>query len=222
MAVIILWFSARYMKERKPFKFLVCVSLASLIHNTAVIGFPLYPVYLFLKKKNARVSKFLLIMVSSFIPIIFGGCISVLHSWSPVFAKYAGYINQEAEIAIETNWILNWFYMICMLTVLVPFFSMLRQWETGMAWYLFLCLSQLSSYLLSAYIAGGSRMAFFFEIGIMLGYAYILPGLKNRLNRVMMNSFVFGSSLFHFTYKFYICGKADIFPYQTVLEIFNR
>ena len=222
LAVIILWFSIRYVKERKPIRFLLCICLAFLFHNTSVVGLILYPAYWFLSKKDTRVMKFLLITISFFVPALFGVSIAFLQNYVPIFSKYVSYLTQVLQIKIEANWVLNWTYMVCVSIVLVPFLRMLRQSEVGMEWLLFLCFWQLSSYLLSAYISSGYRMAFYFEIGIMLCYAYIVPRLKSRFNRVALNSFILGACLFHFTYKFYIRGKAEIFPYQTVLSVIRN
>ena len=215
LAVIIVWFSIRYIVEKKPLKYIICIAVAFLFHNTAIIGLILYPAYYLLTLKKDRVTKLVLIIARSLIPILFGLSLAFLSRYIPVFSKYTKFINKSYDISTNVNWL----YTIVMLLVLVPFIRIFRKKQVNIWWLVFLWLWQLSSYLLNIYIEWGFRMAFYFEIGIMFSYAFMIRQIKYRTNKIAFSCILLTFCLFHFTYKFYIRGNGEIFPYQMLFAI---
>lgn len=218
VATIIIWFSLRYVFERKPARFTLCILIAMLVHNTAIVGLLLYPAYLLFSNKSRSPLRYVAIVGSLFVPILFGIGLDFLSRNVPIFAQYAKFINEVADTRINVNWL----FAVVMAIVLILSIKSLQQSKIN-CWYLiFLLTWVLSMYLLNYYIEWGFRMSFYFEIGLIYAYAILAANVRKRENKILLNAFLICMMAFHFTYKFYIQGNAEIFPYQTVLMMHMR
>lgn len=218
LAVIIVWFATKYVHEKKPIKFFCCILIATLFHNTAIIGISFYLVY-FLRGKYGkylkRVFVFLVVTFPFLINFYIKEGLDFVSRNIQIFKKYAKFLRKDMYSTIDaTN--VNFLFMALMVIVLLIFIQILKESKIGIYGILFLCCAQLLSYLLNSFIDWGFRISFYFELGIMYSYSYVYDKLNNRINKVAILAFVLFTLLFYFTYKFYIQGNCEIFPYQFI------
>lgn len=212
LAVVIVWLSFQFVLERRPVRFALCILIATLVHNTAVIGIILYPAYVVFARRGVRLLKVFAMACSLLVPILFGVAIGFMSSHVPIFAKYTKFLNQVGDTKVNVNWL----YMAVMAAFLLLFFKTLCKSGVNRWWLMFLLAWQLSCYLLNYYIEYGFRMSYYFVFGLMYCYAFVTRHLRIRENAAIAHAFLMGAMFFHFTYKFYIQGNCEIFPYQTI------
>ena len=214
LAVIIIWYAMRYVHEKKLLKFFFCIFIATLFHNTAIFGLVLYFIN-FLKGKFRVYIKFLVIVVAFFSPFIINWSINFLSNNVELFQKYLKFLRTDIMGELETvN--TNFLYMALLMAVLLLMIRFLKRMGLDLFWISFLCAAQMFSYLLNNYIDWGFRMSFYFEFGVMYSYSFVYTKLKYRVNRLVLLAFIAVLLMFYFTYKFYIQGNCEIFPYQFI------
>lgn len=214
LAVIIVWYATRYVHQKKFFKFLLCILIATLFHNTAIFGAAFYFIN-FLRGKYSVYVKTAVALFVIFSPFILEWGIRFLSSHVELFRKYLKFLKTDMTETVEyvnTNLI----FMAFLILVLFLFFRFLRKSGLDMLWILFLCFAQLLAYVINNYIDWGFRMSFYFEFGMMYAYSFFYAKLKYRANKIVLQSFLIVSLLFYFTYKFYIQGNCQIIPYQFI------
>jgi len=69
MAVVISWYSLRYIVRRKPLQFALCVLLATTFHNSAVIFMPMYFVPAIKFNKNVVKSVMVILLIMGITPL---------------------------------------------------------------------------------------------------------------------------------------------------------
>ena len=213
LASIIVWYSSIYAEQRKFRKFFLCIVVATLFHNTAIIGIVFYAFNFFERWRSRKYIKRLMIGVAFCVPIIFGFSLDFLSKYVPIFRKYTRYLNDE--LADGQN--VNHLYMLLLGLALLSAWRILKR-SNNYQWLIFLYGWQLSSYLLNNYLEWGFRLSYYFEIGIMYGYAYVIPRIGKRVNRMLLNTFATVMLVFYFTYKFLIQGNSEIFPYTFIWD----
>lgn len=218
LATIIVWYATKYVHEKKTIKFLCCILIATLFHNTAIIGFSFYLIY-FLRGKYGkylkRVFVFLIVTFPFLVNFYIKEGVDFISENIQIFKKYAKFLKKDMYSTVDaTN--VNFLFMALMMIVLLIFIRILKGSKIDIYGILFLCFAQLLSYLLNSFIDWGFRISFYFEFGLMYGYSSVYNNLKNRINRAAVLTFVIFILLFYFTYKFYIQGNCEIFPYQFV------
>lgn len=211
LAVILVWYSTKYVHEKKLWKFLICILIATLLHNTAIIGLALYFIN-FLGGKSAKLWKQIILAGAIIVPIGFNQILNFLGNHFVIFQKYTKFMaNSTQEITIS-----NLLYMLVLMAVLLIFRNFLKDSVIDIYWVEILCIAQLSTYVLNNYIDWGFRMSFYFEIALMYAYALFYNKLQYKSNRRLLIAFLGCMLLFNFTYKFYIQGNSEIFPYMFV------
>ena len=212
IAVLIVWYAMRYVYEKKPYRFLICILVATLIHNTAVIGFLLYLYNFITQGKKGYLKKFL-ITGSLLLPFFLEMIIDFLGRYFSVFAKYKKFTNVRLDTdKINTNFLITVFLIV----ILMFMWKILKKSEIDAYWILFLCVLQAVTYLLGNFIDYGFRMSFYFEFGLFYGYAHCLRNLHYKSNRRILMLFLVSICVFYFTYKFCIQGNCEVFPYRFI------
>lgn len=214
LAVVIVWFATRYVHEKKFLKFLCCILIATLFHNTAIIGITFYFIN-FLGGKYRRYTKRIIVSLLLCTPFLFNQGLEFVSNNLKIFQKYKKFLKSDMSGLIDSA-NTNFLYMVVMIAVLLLFVRFLKKSKIDVFWVSFLCIVQLICYLLSNYIDWGYRMSFYFEYGVMYAYSFVYTKLKKCVNRIVLLLFIICSLLFYFTYKFYIQGNGEIFPYQFI------
>lgn len=213
LAVIITWYATKYIHENKTIKFLLCVLIATLFHNTAIIALAFYSIKLF-RGKYKKYTKKIFIAFMICVPFVLDLIINFASKYLSIFRKYRKFLTNDVGRIEHIN--VNLLYMAFMIMILLSFINIIKTSRIDHIWILFLWIAQLISYLLNNYIEWGFRMSFYFEFGMMFGYSFVYAKIRRRINKIALLSFLMVTLLFYFTYKFYIQGNGETFPYQFI------
>lgn len=211
LAVLIIWYSLRYVDEGKFIKFLICLVTATLIHNTAIVCIVFYLFDALQRSSIKKRLKKIILVIMAFSPLFMNIFVDVLGRIQ-FFNKYMRYLNDGSTDTANLNFI---FSFAMGLILALGCFNQLKNIREFSRW-VFLYELQMFSFLLTGYMAWAFRMAYYFYFGLMFAYAAVEKMLKKPFNKVIFFGITLAFSLFHFTYKFYIQGNCDIFPYQFV------
>lgn len=212
IAVLIILYSFRFIDNNKTIRFFICLAIAMLIHNTAVIGVVFYLFRLLQKTKLPdNIIKWLLIIALLFSPAIVSISLQFISRYS-FFDKYVGLKNAKVDSNINTNLL----FALTMAMIIVVGYRKQYNKIGDRSWWLFLYACQIISYLLNAYLPTGVRLSFYFQFGIFYVYGAVQKLVKRRENKLLFYIIVIILALFHFTYKFYIQGNSEIFPYKFI------
>ena len=129
-----------------------------------------------------------------------------------IFNKYMRYLGDGSVETANLNFLFSFAMGLCLVLV---YFKQLKNVREFTRW-VFMYELQMLSFLLTGYIAWLFRMAYYFYFGLVFAFAAIEKMLKKPLNKLILFGIAVVFSLFHFTYKFYIQGNCEIFPYQFV------
>lgn len=212
IAVIIVWYATRYLHEEKLSSFLFWILVATLIHNTAIIGLGFGIIY-YISIKHKNFEKIILVGML--------GCDfladSILYILKNIelFSKYMHYM--EVEIPNE-NISKDLIFFLVMMLLLIPMGGILKRSMINVSWLVCLCGIQLIAYLLADRIQLSFRLSFYSEIGFIFAYGYVVKNMKCPANKVMFVSLTIAAILFFFTYKYNIIGVAEIYPYHFVWQ----
>lgn len=213
LAVIITWYATKYVHENKTIKFLICILIAALFHNTAIVALVFYSIKLF-QGKYGKYIKNLFIVFMICLPFTLDLIINFASNYLSIFRKYRKFLTNDVGKIEHIN--VNLLYMAFMIMILLFFINIIKTSRVDYIWILFLWIAQLISYLLNNYIEWGFRMSFYFEFGMMFAYSFVYARFRSRINRIALLSLLMATLLFYFTYKFYIQGNGEIFPYQFI------
>lgn len=211
LAVLIIWYSLRYVDEGKFIKFLICIVAATLIHNTAIVCVVFYFFSALQQSQIKKSIKKVILVLMAFSPLfvnIFIEAIGKIH----FFNKYTGYLGEGSAESFNLNFIFSFVMGLCLA---LAFSKQLKNIREFTRWF-FLYELQMLSFLLTGYMAWSFRMAYYFYFGLMFAFAAVEKMLRKPLKKLILFGIVVAFSLFHFTYKFYIQGNCEIFPYQFV------
>lgn len=207
-AVLMVWFAYTYCEEKKKYKFFLLILIASLMHNTAIIG-TLFYIFLFLKKSTSKSIKRVWVIVALIYPMIFPALFQVLIKIG-YSKKYEKFLNVHFANTGMTN-----FYYWCTISILLIF--LMRKYkiyaEMKLYWIFFILL-HMNSFLLNRYIDYGFRISFYFVFVPIFCYAKFLPKISSRITKCVIESTFIFMFIFNFVYKYYIQGTGEIFPYN--------
>ena len=215
-AILILFLSLRYIKEKKMWNFFLCVFVASLFHITSIIFVPLYFIL------DKRWSKKVLL-------VIFVVCISVLlfriRFLSIVLPPIASMLGGKYNVMFETYYssgMLDASYGISfgLIERVITFFLVYYfydVWEDkhgnkyifpNMVIIYFMCFSLLAemSVLLE-------RLAYYFALSYCVFYPNLLKKIRLRNNRLLICCFIF----FIFTLKVAQQTRTIVCKYDNLL-----
>lgn len=212
LATILVWYSMKFVYEKKWKQFLFCILIATLMHNTAIVG--IYGlIFIFFHTEKSNTFKRVIVLLGIMIPLIFTSLLNVLNKYFSIFSKYRKFLGIDLnEKELNTNFIITVFMVLGLLLL----WNIWKNSEIDSYWILFICVLHTITYLLVNYIAYGFRMSFYFEFGLIYAYACIYKKLHYRTNKNILFLFVTCVCIFYFTYKFYIQGNSGIFPYNFI------
>lgn len=97
-AIAIIFYSIPYIFERKLFKFLICVLIATLFHSSGVLSLFLYPLYKFYSNDGKRISVFKIgavVIVGGLLVLFFPIIIKALLSYGLMTERFEKYADAE-------------------------------------------------------------------------------------------------------------------------------
>lgn len=212
IAVLFIWISFRYIREKRIFPFLLCVILATGYHNTAIIFVLMYCINLLSNNKLSKFFKLLFSILAVIVFLFMYRVIEFVTSRIGVLGGYSGYL--DGKIGIEATKTLIYLGIIIVPALFIKWF-ITKTKENNVLVYI--CLLEIVVFVLSSvYVSIGSRMIFYPMLGIfyLVGNVYKTSNIKT--NKQIYFCYFVGAALFYFVRIYYIFGQSEIFPYTTI------
>lgn len=219
MAYGLVFFSFKYLYEKKHLRYIVVMMCAIMFHKSAVIGFLLYPMVL-LGQKNTRSIHIIIYIGSFFLSVVVGRYISQYAMYLSVLSKVESYVNHESSGGTLLTLLINCFNIFNFI-----YWNKLK--NLNAANYLFLSIVSVGVCLWNIFLpldfTLASRFSTFFilfDILIIPYYIYIWGNKKIVLARKLVTSFfisLFLGLMIHTALS--IQNKPErttCFPYQTI------
>lgn len=184
LATAIVWFSVKYILDRKPIKFSLIILIAALFHNSALIFFPLYFIPLIKIKKNY------------IIPIMFI-CLIIGISGLPamVFNIYGAAVDESrgAGFAATAEIGFRFAYLIEAIFFLIPILSSYEKIPNSKGAALMLNISIIFCAILLIFILSenGGRLSWFFMIGIISTITRIAASKFSTYRNIILGTCIF-------------------------------
>jgi transmembrane protein EpsG len=214
LAILIAFFSYKYILENRFIPFALTVSSASLIHPSAFVFLPAF----FLAKKRCSIKTILFFAAAGYILVNI-----LVNNWN-VFEKilflsrYSHYINSKYDVAgVETTLFRAAYrggiFVFCL------FFrkSVLQKYPQANYLYI-LCASSLVLQVISIQSYIFARIVLYYYIGMLLLIPYVIRSLRKREQLITLAALII---IFMVAHIYYFASQADslLAPvYQTFLE----
>jgi hypothetical protein len=212
LAILIIFFSYKFIFENRFIPFSLTVLTASSIHPSALLFFPAF----FLVKKKFNIKILLLALATGFI---------LVNNWSLVekivsLTRYAGYMdslrfNNVVGVEVTILWVIYrggiFGFCLCFRKAVLQKYPQVNCLYVLCAISLILQMMSLRSYIFA-------RTVLYYYIGMLLLIPYIVASLRKK-DQVIMIAFLI--AIFMIAHIYYFTAKADgmLAPiYQTVLE----
>jgi len=101
MAVAIAFWGFKYVFSKKYIRYIIVTAVACLFHNTALISFLIFAVYLILNKRNTFFMRVVLVLGAALIGIFYSVVLEWLVNLGIVTAKYLKYINNSYVFSLN-------------------------------------------------------------------------------------------------------------------------
>lgn len=223
IAISIIFYGFHFLQDKQPKKYLICVVLAMLFHNSSVIGIVLLIIYKFFselsikrtlainsKELDTNVTKVILFAGICLLFLVGLGLIAnILGSINAVFARYARlYISGSVQfmpmqlirrLPIMILLILNWKRISR------------REHDTAFLYGMFIVDTAISQ--LGSLTSQSSRMGYFFSIYEIVLLAELTYGRKKEW-KIFYGVILTAYLALFFYYDNVLMGRAEIIPYM--------
>lgn len=176
MAVMIVFFSYRYILKRKPIRFVLTIAIAYTFHSTAIIGLVLYPINWALNNKSLK-------MLSKIAIIVGGAGVSVgYQALLTVFAKVGvlsieRYSHYVAETEVGGRYIRLLYWLIIIILILWKGRKCIEYNNKSLTLEMYMTMSGIFSLIAFLGGLGIVRIAYYFDVFQIL----FLPILVQKL-----------------------------------------
>lgn len=220
MAMSILLYGFKYIKEQKLTKFIITILFAYLFHSTAIIGLLLYLLYWIIKVSSKRSLVFnsysnnsLSVTAVSFILVVFFSCavILLINRLYPLLgtlglSKYSYYLSGDFSFSIN-----QFILKVPILLIISLNINEIFKKDSKIYFYLILVLDVIASQLasLSDY---SIRMSIYLAMFNIYGYA-ILSESNNRVKMFVIRFLIIIYLLIYWYYTYCVKGNDQTVPY---------
>lgn len=206
MAVSIIIYAYRYIVEKRFFKYLMFVLIASLFHATAVIALMFY-IFAYSTPKNRKKFIWLLILSTISLPIL----IKVAHH-IPLFSKY--FNAYDVKFSPQFGLLAKKLPIILM-TLLYS--KRIAKKEDRSYIFVLLYMTEIALSFMSFFVIWGFRLSYY-VCGSQLFLAPLLVNSRNTpRKRDNLRIALAIYYIFLFIYSFMIMGQEGIFPYRSIM-----
>jgi hypothetical protein len=210
LAVLMVFFSYKYIFENRFISFALMIVAASSIHPSALIFFPSF----FLAKKEFSIKILLIFLVIA--------CI-VLNNWAFLetivsLTRYAHYMNSQYNVAANEGTLFRALYRGCIFGFCLLFRKSVLQKHPHANCLYTLCALSLVLQIISLQSYVFARIVLYYYIGMLLLIPYVLDSLEKK-DQMIIAAVLF--VIFAAAHIYYFATKADrlLAPaYQTFLE----
>lgn len=218
-AISIIAFSYTFISERKFLKFLICVIVASLFHNTAILFLPFYFLAQEPKENLSKKKRLLFLFLKIVIVCAILGIMLNINKFISIFAglgiesfnRFYAYTNIERSgrnLMILVN-------LAVLMFVLIYRKKIVKYDKENNILFFFLVIDVVLT--LSGFIAPVlKRIALYFEISQI----YLLPSIpkvvQNKKEKQFLTLGIMIYAVAIFIISVYILGQSDLIPYKTI------
>lgn len=215
IAMTIILYSMRYVKQENIFKFMICVIIASLFHSTALFMIILYPIWKLLKSNCKSIYKYLILIGLIVAIALIQPILNILIQIGILPSKFIRYIQALNESSTNIQFVLSFFKLlllgICWLIKRMNEESN----ENGFAF--FILLMDFVLFQLGAITPFIERISYYFA---MIGYLELLPKIgsvvkKDKFNQGIINMIIYLILMGYFYISFVYLGVSSIIPYTS-------
>lgn len=212
IAISIVFYSLKYIYQRRPLKYIIFIIVATMFHNTAIICVMFYLIaskgYNVSYNKNIKKLIFYTIILLS--PILVSLGLKTLIRF-PIFAQYEHYIIEGASFGIGL--------LIDILPIIIPVFFYRKQItrkDQLLEPFIDLMLLNIPFQLAGYLVNWGGRLSLYTNIFYYLLPPILIHSLYKRNNKRILNMYYVVYFLLHYFVKFIINNYAEAYPYNTI------
>jgi hypothetical protein len=210
LAILIVFFSYKYILENRLMPFILTVLAASLIHSSVLIFLPAF----LLAKKKFNIKTVLIFAAAGFILVINWNVVE----WIVSMTRYVRYINSDFNITGKDVTILWIIYRAGIFGFCLLFRKIIVQKYPNVDCLYVLCASSLVLQMMSVQSYIFARTVIYYYIGMLLLIPYVvkLSEKKDRIIIVPVLIIIFASA-----HIYYFVAKADVMlapAYRTFLR----
>ena len=208
IAVSIILYSYKFIKEEKIIKYFVTVLIATLFHNTAIIGVLLYVIYLISKNKHRLLYSLAIFIILFGIMFNYNTILVILSKTGIVATRYVSRYALGAKginISFADEIIKIYTLFLLVLT---------RKVNDKDKDYPFLCIVSIFDFLLfqiGAFVDYASRITLYFGVfSIVLTSKLVFDSKKNKKILCILTLIIY---FIYFVYMYIICNNGNTYPY---------
>lgn len=215
LATCIVWFSYRFLIEKKWKRFIVCVVIAGLIHNTAFI-FLLFMVLaitdfeLLKKYKNYILWGIFILGILGL--LFYKRIILIIFQGESVFSKYYVYFLDDGSYSVSGSAV---FLLICGALILL-FYRVLETNKKYNQMYLYFYLFSIICVVLASVFSYIGRLALYTDMSLIILISMVCKSLEKKFNKYIFVGFYLFVFFTYFLRIYYIVGSEQVFPYKFI------
>lgn len=219
IAMAIILYSTKYLRNKKIFKFIISIIIASLFHSSSLIMLVLYPMYSMFGKKTEPLFKFIIIILSVvivvFIPFLSNYLYLISSRFNPDKFKDAMY----SHININYTWEFVKIITLLFMLGLLKYNKNIDNNKYNLNYFnfcKFLLILDFIFFQMGAIFKFSERFSYYF---MLISYMYLIPCfldifLIDSKKNVIAYIFIFLILLFYFYFIYVQLGVSSIIPYK--------
>jgi hypothetical protein len=208
LALSILLYAVHYLAERKFLRYCLIITIASLIHFTAIIGL-LFPFLYFNTSRYYPLKKLLYYSLWLITPLILPQLLSLFMYILP--DAYSHYVSNVSSTGIGMGLVLN------ILPVMLPII-IFKRYLCGKTndYFVRIAILVLPFRLAGYYSYYLMRLQYYSMIFMLLITSTILKNINNKLKRKIVRFGLIGIHLSYFLVTYVYLNDSSILPYRTI------
>lgn len=226
ISVAIVLLAIPYLKEKKYLKCIILAVLATSFHNSGILAFAIYFIYIYLNKKktiNAKMTSVLLItIVMALITLTYPQIAKVMYKIGFLPLKYYNYIIGDNRLDYNFSNIAINFYWVLVGLLAIKTKTDIKEKEK-LAFCLLLLNISLVINIISIRTHEIYRVGYYFYY---IGLLYFYPSLSiffknNKFNKTVINAVTTVLLIFWFLWITVLGNGHNIYPYQSDFYTFE-
>ena len=210
----IVWYSFRYLIEKKPIKYAVWILVAAGYHNSALVFLFLYCIYFFENKYFRKYAKYVLVTIFIISAAFYKQIFLLLDDITVLFRKYTIYLISGDKIAQGVG--RGGFVYAIVFSI--PFLLFCKRLKTSKKYsgvFVYMFVVYYAFFVLANYFSYAGRLQEYLAFVLIILIAMVYKTLALRTNRVIYVSMYVLLFLTYFVRIYYFIGSGQIFPYYT-------
>lgn len=211
IAISIVFYSLKFIYQRRPFKYGFFIVIATMFHNTALISILFYIIisYKYRGGSDNFIRKFFYSSVIVLSPIIVLLGLKILIK-VPIFSQYEVYIN--SDFALGTG------FLIDIIPIIIPVFIFRKQIEKKhrlLSYFIDLSLLNIPFRVSAYFIQWGSRLALYTNIFYYILPAILINSVNRKSNRRLIKLYyILYFILYYFINFVTVYNRHEVYPYK--------